>query len=41
MHAKKWTGVLAGALMALVATASIAADDGKGSLAAKITKIDK
>ena len=32
---KKWTGILAGALMALVAY-SIAADDGKGSSAARI-----
>jgi len=37
MHAKKWTGILAGALMALVATASIAADDGKGGSAAKLS----
>ena len=37
MHEKKWTGILAGALMALVATASIAADDGKGGSAAKLS----
>jgi lipid-binding SYLF domain-containing protein len=37
MHAKKWTGILAGALMALVTTASIAADDGKGGSAAKLS----
>jgi hypothetical protein len=51
MHTREWLGILAGTVMALVVTASMAADDGKGSSAAKLssdsraalsqTKIDK
>lgn len=37
MHTKNSIGILAGALMALVAAASMAADDGKGSSAAKLS----
>jgi lipid-binding SYLF domain-containing protein len=37
MQAKKWFGVLAGALMALVVTQSMAADSSKGSSAAKLS----
>ena len=37
MHAKNSIGILAGALMALVTAASMAADDGKGSSASKLS----
>ena len=40
MHAKQWIGILAGALTALVTTASMAADD-KGNSAAKLSSDSK
>jgi len=38
MDTRKWLAIPAGVLMALVAAASMAADDGKGSSAAKLSK---
>ena len=37
MHTRECLGILAGIVMALVVTASMAADDGKGSSAAKLS----
>jgi lipid-binding SYLF domain-containing protein len=37
MHTRKWIGILVGALMALVAAASMAAEEGKGTSAAKLS----